>query len=185
MYEASFRPVWAYVVSRVGRQAAEEVVSETFAVAWRRRASIPADAVPWLIGVARHVVQEMYRADTRDQLWAGEITGWIPDARGAPANSDVAQTVVDRYQMLSALASLSDADREVLLLVAWHGLSPGRTATALQCSRPAFFVRLHRARRRLERALRERENADIAVTAPAAREEPVQITSIVTTEVSP
>jgi RNA polymerase sigma-70 factor (ECF subfamily) len=34
----------------------------------------------------------------------------------------------------------------------WHGLQPRDAATVLGCSAAAFFVRLHRARRRLARA---------------------------------
>ena len=51
--------------------------------------------------------------------------------------------------ILQALERLSDADREVLLLAAWDGLSTAEVATALRCSRTAAKVRLHRARRRL------------------------------------
>jgi RNA polymerase sigma-70 factor (ECF subfamily) len=43
----------------------------------------------------------------------------------------------------------------VLTLVAWHGLAAPDAARVLGCSRAAFAVRLHRARRRLERALGE------------------------------
>ena len=35
------------------------------------------------------------------------------------------------------------------MLVAWHGLSTARAARAAGCTRTAFGVRLHRARRRL------------------------------------
>jgi RNA polymerase sigma-70 factor, ECF subfamily len=56
--------VWAYAVSRVGAQNAEEVVSETFMVAWRRFADMPPASLPWLLGVARNVIRDSVRADT-------------------------------------------------------------------------------------------------------------------------
>ncbi len=152
LYERWFSAVWSYVVSRVGHQAAEDVVSETFAVAWRRRADIPPDVLPWLLRVARNVVFASYRREARRRLLDAELRSWI--ARAGMAEPDVAESVVDRDQALIALASLSDSDRELLILIAWHGLSPRRAAHVLGCSRPAFFVRLHRARGRLERALR-------------------------------
>ncbi|TCC57419.1 sigma-70 family RNA polymerase sigma factor [Kribbella pittospori] len=48
---------------------------------------------------------------------------------------------------------LSDADRELLSLVAWEGLDTAQLAAALGCSRNSAAVRLHRARRRLERLM--------------------------------
>ena len=44
--------------------------------------------------------------------------------------------------------ALLDADRELLTLLAWDGLSQEEAAVALGCSRGALKVRLHRARRR-------------------------------------
>jgi RNA polymerase sigma-70 factor (ECF subfamily) len=175
IYDECFSPVWAYAVSRVGRQAAEEVVSETFAVAWRRRSGIPPDPLPWLLGVARNVAHQMFRAEVRQQLLAAEAREWM--ARLASAE-DPADAVVDRAQLLWALAALSDADQEVLLLVAWHGLSTGQAAEALRCSRAAFFLRLHRARRRLEYASRRTGPSESPARGPRPR-------SIVPTEVVP
>ena len=43
--------------------------------------------------------------------------------------------------------------REALLLIAWEGLSVSEAAVVVGCSRGAFAVRLHRARRRLSVAL--------------------------------
>ena len=151
LYERHFPAVWAYAVTRVGRQAAEDVVSEAFAVAWRRQTSIPADALPWLLRVARNVVFELYRSETRQRLLETELRGWA--ARERLVEPDVAESVVNRANALTAVACLSESDRELLMLVAWHGLSPRQAASVLGCSRPAFFVRLHRARSRLGRAL--------------------------------
>src|SRR5262249_55372607 len=66
---------------------------------------------------------------------------------------DVAEAVAERICVLTALATLPEADRELLTLVAWHGLKPNEAAQVVGCSTAAYFVRLHRARRRLERAM--------------------------------
>ena len=71
--------------------------------------------------------------------------------RHAPA--DPAAALADRDEALAAFATLGERDREVLRLVAWDGLSPAEAADVLDVTRFAFAVRLHRARRRLERAL--------------------------------
>ncbi|NVI89158.1 hypothetical protein HUX53_18225, partial [Actinomadura sp. BRA 177] len=60
MYDAYRQNVWAHAAGRAGRQAADEVVSETFAIAWRRFADVPDSALPWLLGVARNVPVPYY-----------------------------------------------------------------------------------------------------------------------------
>jgi RNA polymerase sigma-70 factor (ECF subfamily) len=57
--------------------------------------------------------------------------------------------------VLAALASLSAMDRDAVTLLAWDGLSAEEAATVLDCSRATFYVRLHRARRRLAGLLAE------------------------------
>jgi RNA polymerase sigma-70 factor (ECF subfamily) len=150
MYRQHYARVHAYAVSRAGRLA-EEVVGETFLVAWRRRADLPRDPLPWLLGVARNVVRERYRAEVRQQAIAAELREWVGDDGFRAA--DVADGVTQRVAVLTALARLSDDDRELLTLVAWHGLSTGEAARVVGCTPATFAVRLHRARKRLERAM--------------------------------
>ena len=149
VYEAHHRQVYAYAVARVGRDLADEVVADTFLVAWRRYGSLPrGEPLPWLLAVARNVVRERSRAEVRQQAVAAELRAWIGDAV-----ADVADGVTERAAVLAALAKLSEDDRELLTLVAWHGLKPAAAATVVGCSTATYFVRLHRARRRLEDAL--------------------------------
>jgi RNA polymerase sigma-70 factor, ECF subfamily len=72
----------------------------------------------------------------------------------APVVDDPAVSVAEREVLLGALSSLGDAEREVLLLVAWEGLDHERAAAALGCSVNAFTVKLHRARAKFEDAVR-------------------------------
>jgi sigma-70-like protein len=109
LYDAYRMRMWAYAASRVGGQAADEVVSKTFMVAWRRFGEMPSAALPWLLGVARNVIRDSVRAQTRRDSLAAELRRWTTEAE-----SDVADGVVDRIAMLRALAALSDGDREVL-----------------------------------------------------------------------
>jgi len=53
----------------------------------------------------------------------------------------------------NALAVLAEEDRELLTMIAWDGLSPTEAAAVLGIEPGAARVRLHRARRRLERLL--------------------------------
>lgn len=145
MYDECRQRVWAYVVTRAGRQVAEEVVSETFAIAWRRLDDIPSPALTWLIGVARNVLRDSVRSEARRESLQAELRLW--------AEGDHAELVAEKLSLLRALATLTDDDRELLLLTAWHGLSVREAADVVGCSQAALKVRQHRARKRLSQAL--------------------------------
>ena len=151
MYDACRTPVWAYATARAGRQIADEVVSETFAIAWRRFHDIPGSQLPWLLGVARNVLRDTFRAEARRESLAAELRSWTSSA--AHPGGDVGEHVAGRLALLSALASLSDEDREALVLTAWQGLTPREAAVVADCAPTAMRVRLHRARKRLRRSL--------------------------------
>jgi len=111
-------------------------------------AVVPAVPLPWLLGVARNVLSERYRDEVRQAGLAAELRAWV-----AEADADVADGVTERAAVLAALARLSDDDRELLSLLAWHNLSTREAARIIGCSTATFFVKLHRARKRLEQAL--------------------------------
>jgi RNA polymerase sigma-70 factor, ECF subfamily len=138
--------IYAYAVTRAGRDLADEVVAETFLVAWRRFAALPPAApLPWLLGTARNVIRSRYREEERQRAVAAEMRAWT-----AP---DIADGVTERAAVLVALSRLSEDDRELLTLAAWHDLAPSAAARVIGCSTATYFVRLHRARRRLTEAL--------------------------------
>ncbi|MEU4243779.1 RNA polymerase sigma factor [Actinoplanes sp. NPDC026619] len=148
LYAENHRRVYAYAVARAGWSLADEVVAETFLVAWRRFAQMPGGAaLPWLLGVARNVIRERFRDEERQRAIAAEMLAWAADT------PDVADGVAERSAVLAALAGLSENDREALTLIAWDGLSPRAAARVVNCSAAAFLVRLHRARKRLTQAV--------------------------------
>ena len=152
IYEECYPRVLAYATSLVGRQTGEDITSETFTVAWRRVRDIPQPALPWLLGVARNLVRELRRRDGHQYLLAAEEARLISSgARGG--EGDVAADVTEREAALQALAGLSEADRELLTLISWQGLNTKQAARVLGCTTATLTVRLHRARRRLEKAL--------------------------------
>jgi RNA polymerase sigma-70 factor (ECF subfamily) len=161
MYDECRQRVWAYVVSRAGRQVADEVVSETFAIAWRRFDDVPDHALPWLLGVARNVLRDNVRAEIRRDSLAQELHAW--------AESDHADQVAERLSVLTALARLPEDDREILILVAWQGLSPRDAARVVGCSAAAFRVRLHRARKRLVQAMESAAETRVRTPEPRVR----------------
>jgi RNA polymerase sigma-70 factor, ECF subfamily len=119
----------------------EDVVAETFVVAWRRLEEVPPYGLPWLFGVARNISANTRRGRRRQEALSGRIAADLDDGPDWPGtDGDDAVT--------AALHRLSDADRELLTLIAWDGLSHTEAAEALGCSRGALKVRLHRARSR-------------------------------------
>ncbi|MDG4825041.1 RNA polymerase sigma factor [Asanoa sp. WMMD1127] len=170
MYEEHRDRVYAYAVSRAGRQLAEDVVAETFVVAWQRIDALPRHTpLPWLLGVARNVVRERFRSEARLSALVVEMRAWVTEEELRTA--DVADGVVERAAMLAALARLSEEDRELLTLVAWHGLSPKEAARVVGCTTATYFVRLHRARRRLEAAVAAEPDVSSSVSIPLLPEE--------------
>src|SRR3954468_15831002 len=65
VYEEHGTAVLSYARRRVGADAADDVLAETFLVAWRRRRDVPRDALPWLYAVAGNVVRNRLRSDRR------------------------------------------------------------------------------------------------------------------------
>lgn len=159
LYRLHYGRVSAYALRRVGRATAEDVVAETFLIAWRRRQELVGDPLPWLLGVARRVLANQVRASRRSDAVAERATrlAVIPDQ--AP---DESSALVDAPIGL-ALASLRARDQEALVLTAWDGLSPAQAARVLGCSAATFRVRLHRAKKRLVQALAEAESDESPV----------------------
>lgn len=154
-FEGCFREhyarVLAFAMRRVaGREVAEDVVAEVFAVAWRRRDRMPEEALPWLYAIAGNVVANEYRAGRRRRD-LGELL--VHEAGTDGVGADPAESIDRRDAFSVAFARLDESDREVLRFVAWEGLSTRDGARAFGCSQGAFRVRVHRARRRLAKQL--------------------------------
>ncbi len=138
LYAAHAGAVLAYARRRVGAEEADDVLSETFLVVWRKRERVPEDALPWLYAVAGNVIRNRVRAQRRRTALTARL-----------AAQPVVAPDADDPRLFAALARLKPIDREALLLIAWEGLEPDRAARAAGCSTATFHVRLHRARKRL------------------------------------
>lgn len=156
----------AYAVRQVGPDAADDVVSETFAIAWRRRERIGIPPLPWLFVVARNVASTVRRSKRRaDQLWLAAVgEQWRAVASESPESE-----VLTRDVALAALRLCSASDREVLLLTAWDGLGPADAAIVVGCSTRAFTVRLGRARARYDAFCRRLDSPESPEPAPGSR----------------
>lgn len=147
--------VYRYAAQRLGDDAAEDVMSETFLVAFERRGDFdPAvgDARPWLLGIATRLMHKHVRLEAR--AWKGMVAGMAgqlaPDLiEQAGARVDAARLT---RRLASALRKLSASDRDTLLLYAWGDLDYARIAAALDVPIGTVRSRLNRARRLLREA---------------------------------
>ncbi|MGI5168233.1 RNA polymerase sigma factor [Spirillospora sp. CA-253888] len=147
LYDEHYRSVLRYVLIRADPDSAEDIVSDTFLVAWRRLDDLPGAVLPWLLGVARNMLAKQRASMGRRRVLVDRIAALTTDEDLKAW--DLATHVVERDAVLRALADLPELDVEALTLVAWHGLEPRHAARVAGCSAAAFHVRLHRARRRL------------------------------------
>ncbi|HEX4344268.1 MAG TPA: RNA polymerase sigma factor [Solirubrobacteraceae bacterium] len=174
MFRTHHDAVRAYALRRTAVDDANDIVAETFLVAWRRFDEAPRDfLLAWLFGVARRVLANQRRASNRRDTLVDRL-GTVVTA--SPAACDVAAAYADHVGAASAsfdgalaeaLARLTADDRELLLLVAWEGLRTDEAARALGCRPATCRMRLHRARRRLATLLDEPDAGPPAAISPA------------------
>lgn len=138
----------AYVRRRAPRDVVDDVVAETFLVAWRRLDQVPEPALPWLLAVARRVLATHNRSDRRRQRLGIRLAA--TQSRSLPGWPETGD-----QRAITALASLPERDREALALICWEGLSPREAAIVLGEPAGRFRVRLHRAKRRIKDLLAE------------------------------
>lgn len=141
-----------YLARRLGRQVADDLVGETFLVAFRKRQGYdPArpDARPWLYGIATNLISQHRRDEVRQHRLHRAVP---PDADETCHADRVAADVTAqamRRLLTEALGQLSPGDRDVLLLVAQEELTYDQVATALEIPVGTVRSRLNRARTKL------------------------------------
>jgi RNA polymerase sigma factor (sigma-70 family) len=147
LFASHERSILAYALRRSANHLdAEDVVAETFIVAWRKIDAVPEDPLPWLYAVARRVLANQRRGNGRRERLASLLR--VPDVATPVRTGDSVDGPV-----FAALASLSAADQELVRLVAWEELPNHQIATVLGITANAVAIRLHRARARFAAAL--------------------------------
>lgn len=169
LYRAHYGAILRYARRRTDQDTAHDVVAETFLIAWRRLAAVPADSgqvEPWLYGVARRVLANADRSQRRTQRITARLWHETQDAQ----EPDPATGISECARLAQALEHLTETDQEALRLIGWEELDLAGAAVAMGCSRSAKAVRLHRARRRLERVLRAIETDEQPSAAAGSRQ---------------
>jgi RNA polymerase sigma-70 factor (ECF subfamily) len=155
LYKAMFAEVFRYARRRTDVQTSEEVVAETFVTVWRRREDAPVGSGPervrqWVFVIARLTLMNLQRAALR----RGEVTSFLGHVVPV-VEPDHSTVVVERSVAVRALLRLSASDQDLILMVAFDGLSVGDVSRVLGCRPSVVTTRLNRARRRLDNAMEE------------------------------
>ena len=151
IFDRHFRTIYRYLLRRIGHDRAEDLASQTFTVAFQRRADYRLDvedARPWLYGIATKLLANDRRAEQR-RLEALDRLGSEGRTDVAPIGAEVGvESGLGR-----ALARLDPDQRDVLLLHAWAGLSYEEIADSLGVALGTVGSRLSRARSSLRSEL--------------------------------
>jgi RNA polymerase sigma-70 factor (ECF subfamily) len=158
VYRRHRASVAGYVARRLGVDAFEDAAAEVFIRAFRSRRRYVADrdsALPWLLGIANHVIGDHRRVEAR-RLAAL--------ARAAVDESSVPEPEVRAVarEILQELKRLPAHERDTLLLVVWGELSYEEAASGLGIPIGTVRSRIARARARLARALNEHARSGAA-----------------------
>ena len=145
-----------YVTRRIGREAAEDVVAETFLIAFRQRGYYTddgRDCLPWLYGIATRLAHRHWRGETRQlnllaRTGIDPVTEPFTDRVDAEVSANAAKAM-----LAAAVARLPAGQRDALLLLVWADLSYDQIARATGVPMGTVQSRISRARRRLRKQL--------------------------------
>lgn len=155
LFDRHAAEVHRYLARRIGA-AADDLLAETFLVAFERRSRYDPDrpdARPWLYGIASRLLHRHRRDEVRAYRALSRVG--VDPALPSPADGAAARVDADTAVrgLAATLASLAAGDRDVLLLYAWADLGYAEIAEALEIPVGTVRSRLHRARGRLRAAL--------------------------------
>jgi RNA polymerase sigma-70 factor (ECF subfamily) len=151
LYRESRDDLYAYVAGLLrDRSAAEEVTSQAFERAWRKRRQLNrrrGTPRAWLFGIARNAALDELRRRSRI----------APEPKAATPGMvhDPGDTAVDRAALKRALDGLTGRERELVALKYFAGLSNAEIATVIRTSETNAGTRLHRVIEKLRRSIDE------------------------------
>lgn len=143
-----------YLAGRVGGTHADDVLSEVFLAACRRWPTFDPDQgseIAWLFGIATTEVRSHARDEARHLRRVLAQCADRPQPTPAEDTDDRVDAQRRIWRLVPDLNDLDSVDRDILLLVAWAGLTPTEVALSLDMPPATVRSRLHRARQRLRR----------------------------------
>lgn len=156
IFERHSAEILRYAHARLGPDLAQDVLAETFLAAFSRRAHYDrsrADARPWLYGIAIRQISRHRRAEQRARRALARVPAETVTADFGDRSAERVTAQQLRPCLTDVLSGLARQDRELLLLIAWAGLSYEESAQALGVPVSTVRSRLHRIRAKTRKAL--------------------------------
>lgn len=152
LYQTYAQDVFRFALFLSGNRAdAEDIASETFVRAWNAPGGIRQSTVKaYLLVIARNCYLQGLRRSGRNSPLDEDFA----DPRQAPHNS--AEQRAELKQVMGELQQLPEVDRTALLMSAAEEMSYEQIAETLGLSLGAVKTKIHRARRKLEQARKDR-----------------------------
>ena len=142
LYRAQYGAVHRFVTRRLSGAGVDDIVASTFELAWQKLPDDHPQQVGWLIRTAGNLVKTELRRQARERRALRDVD-LIEDHRG----DDGALDTLERL-----LRQLPAAQREILQLTYWDGLTAAEVAVVLGCSEQAVWKRVSRAKAALRAA---------------------------------
>lgn len=159
LHRASFG--WALACCGRRRDDAEDVLQTTYLKIMEGRARFDgrSELKTWLFGVIRRTAAEHFRRRARRRLGRVEATRRWPLAE-TPSPGERLETSRRATELLEALATLPERQREIVELVFYHEMTIEEAASVIGVSLGTARTHYHRAKKNLSKRLTEaRANA--------------------------
>lgn len=143
--------------SGIGRSEAEDMLQDCWIKIHRSRHTyrVTEPVMPWIFAIARHTRLDAYRKQRRLESREMLVPN-IPEA----LHQTAPEAVPEEDQFARLVASLPDAQREVIMMLKVSGMSLEEVARATSSTPGAVKQKAHRAYAALRRALgKDRESA--------------------------
>ncbi|TDQ04654.1 RNA polymerase sigma factor [Labedaea rhizosphaerae] len=155
LFDGHARELHRYLARRLDPASAEDLVAQTFLEAWQHWDRYRPEAGSpraWLYGIATNLLRRHSRDEERRLRAYGKAGAMAPTDEPADTRADARVDASGQSAALATgLSALRAEERDVLLLVAWAGLTPAEVAEALSLNPPTVRTRLHRARAALRK----------------------------------
>lgn len=148
-YRRHYPLVLSVAEHRIGsRPDAEDITAEVFRIAWQYHSENNELTLPWVYTVTRNVIGNEYRRTSRVAALVDRVIQHT-DPTAAVTHEGPSEEIRQHVK------NLREQDRELIYMAYWEDLSRDEIAQILGCTTTTVRVRLLRARRSLEKMIRE------------------------------
>jgi len=157
VYDKYVKKIYRFVLLKVNSaEIAEDLTSEVFMRGWQSFKGQGPDKIDnlqaFLYQIARNLLADHYRQETKAQLVSVEYAPPLPDAKQDLEEMSFIQS--DMEQVKAALVNINDDYREVIVWYYLDELKVPEIAKILDKSEPTVRVLIHRALQALKAELK-------------------------------